>query len=113
MISLDEQNGIEKAFYLTYHAGAKWVYRLFESGVPTEVQQGLSLMYLEYENMRIAIEHLGTPSTDEGCSQVVAKERRYVFARWRCSRARNNTGGSRGGSAEIATPQMIQTRHGR
>ena len=56
MISLDEQNGIEKAFYLTYHAGAKWVYRLFESGVPTEVQQGLSLRYLEYENMRIAIE---------------------------------------------------------
>ena len=52
----DVRSAIVKAFYLTYRAGAKWMYKLLDSGVPAEVQKGDSLMYLEYENMRMAME---------------------------------------------------------
>ena len=52
----DVRNAVEKAFYLTYDAGARWMCKLFQSGIPAELEKAQAVAYLEYENLRTALE---------------------------------------------------------
>ena len=56
VISTDLRNAILSAFYATYRTGAQSVSSGLESNVPAELQMAQSLMRLEYENMRFAME---------------------------------------------------------